>query len=346
MLIPDPETAPIVQDIFHWYVREGMNKSRIMRRLIELDIPCPTAYKRQCGMNYYNPKATVGEPIWTVMGVLSILSNQMYLGHMVQGKQKVKSYKVHSRVNLPEDDWIICRDTHEPLIDQDTFDKAQELMLRDTRTAPDSTRVYPFSGFLRCADCEKAMCRRPSKKNVYYACRTYSTTKLCSSHSIRHDRLEAIVVQAIQTQIDLIDNLADMIDEVNAASIIRMESTRLETALKKKRQELEKAALLRSSLYADWKTGDITRDEYHAMKRQFEQREETLRGELNRLEEEKRVLSRGIVSANPYFDTFRKHRGLTSLDRGIVTDLIQEIRVQEGGGVDIDFTFAAGARVH
>ncbi|MCL2494164.1 MAG: recombinase family protein [Oscillospiraceae bacterium] len=340
-LIPDPETAPIVQDIFHWYVREGMNKSRIMRQLIELDIPCPTAYKRQCGMKYYNPKATVGEPIWTVMGVLSILQNQMYLGHMVQGKQKVKSYKVHTRVNLPEEDWIICRDTHEPLIDQELFEKAQEIMLRDSRTAPDQKRVYPFSGFLRCAECEKAMCRRPSKNNVYYACRTYSTTKLCSSHSIRHDRLEAIVVKAIQTQVDLIDNLADVIDSINAAPVVRVESKRLEIAQKQKRQELEKATLLRSSLYADWKNGDITRDEYHAMKRQFEQREENLRGELDRLEEKSRVVARGVDSANPYFDTFRKHRGLTSLDRGIVADLIQKICVQEGGGVDIDFTFAA-----
>jgi len=76
------------------------------------------------------------------------------------------------------------------------------------------------------------------------------------------------------------------------------------------------------------------------MKRQFEQREEILRGDLLRLEEESRTISQGMDSANPFFDTFRKHRGLTSIDRGIVADLIQEIRIHEGGDVDIDFTFA------
>ncbi len=65
----------------------------------------------------------------------------MYLGHMVQGKQKRKSYKIHMRITMPERDWFIVKNMHEPLIDQETFDKAQELMLRDTRTAPAQHRL-------------------------------------------------------------------------------------------------------------------------------------------------------------------------------------------------------------
>ncbi|MDR2753363.1 MAG: recombinase family protein [Oscillospiraceae bacterium] len=338
--VADPVAAPIVRDIFHWFVREGMSKNGIVKRLIERGIPCPTTYKRQNGMNYQNPMILKVDPLWSARTVSEILSNQMYLGHMVQGKQKVKSYKVHTRVNLPEDEWFIKKDMHEPLVDEDIFCRAQDLMRRDTCTPPHSGQLYPFSGFLRCADCEKSMCRRLSRQNVYYACRTNITTGLCTRHSIRHDRLEAIVLAAIRRQMELIDGLAEMIDEIDAAPVRRTESAQLERAVKTRRAELEKTHTLYDGLYADWKSGNISLEAYQRMKLKYEEKEGTLKRVIARLEEEVHIAAQGITSRNPYFETFRKHRALTELNRGIVTELIGEIRIREGGDADIDFAFA------
>ncbi len=338
--IVDKNTAYIVKDIFHWFVREGMSKNGIVRKLVGMGIPCPAAYKRQLGMKYHNPAIVGTEPLWSARSITAILTNQMYLGHMVQGKQKVKSYKVHTRINTPEREWFIVPDTHEAIIDKETFEKAQALMQRDTRTAPKSPQLYTFSGFLRCADCGKAMGRRTAKNFVYYACRTNTTQGLCSRHSIRNDCLERIVLEALQRQIDLIDDVAQLVDDINNAPAQRTVSRRLTDAIQMRKQELEKISGIRKGLYMDWKNDDITREEYHSMKKEFEDREKYLRQGIANLEDENQNVAQDATVINPYLDNFCKYRNISSLNRGIVAELIKAIHIHEGGDVTIDFNFA------
>lgn len=339
-LIVDHEVADIVRDIFDWFVRDGMSKNGIVKRLIGLGIPCPSAYKRSSGMNYQNPSMAIHAPVWSARSISAILTNQMYLGHMVQGKQKVKSYQVHARVSLPEHEWFIVEHTHEPIIEQDIFDQAQELLHRDTRTAPQSRQLYPFSGFLRCADCGRSMGRRTSKNIVYYACRTHSTTGLCSRHSIRHDKLERAVLETIQTQVALIDDMAQLIDDIHRTSVPCTGSKRLTASIKHKKHALERVSSARTGLYLDWKNGDITREEYHNMKQELEEQEQKLKQELAALTEEHQAIGQGGPSSHPYVDAFCKYHNLSSLDRGMVAQLIKTIDIHEGGGITIQFSFA------
>ena len=339
-LIVDQQTAPVVQDIFHWFVRDGLSKNGIVKKLIGMGIPCPAAYKRQMGMKYHNPAITNSKPSWSARSITAILSNQMYLGHMVQGKQKVKSYKIHTRINTPKNEWYVVKDTHEPIINRETFDKAQELMQRDTRAAPKSGQLYTFSGFLRCADCKKSMGRRTSKNLVYYTCKTNSTTGLCTRHSIRHDKLESIVLETIQKQIALIDDMAELIDDIYRAPAPRTVSKRLSASLKLRKQELEKISGIRTELYVDWKNGDITREEYQRMKKEFEEKEQQLRQDLANLEEESQGAAQGMTSDNPYLNAFCKYKSIGSLNRGIVAEFIKVIYIHEGGEVTIHFNFA------
>ena len=95
---------------------------------------------------------------------------------MAQGRNRVKSYKIHKLEPVPEEQWIVVQNTHEPIIDRETFAKAKDLLKRDTRTAPKQKQLYLFSGFLRCADCGRAMSRIASKDlYVYYQCGTYKS---------------------------------------------------------------------------------------------------------------------------------------------------------------------------
>ncbi|MDR2889867.1 MAG: recombinase family protein [Lachnospiraceae bacterium] len=338
--IVDDHPASIVRDIFSWFVYDGMSKNAIVKKLIGLGIACPSAYKQQKGMNYYHPAIDKHPPLWSARSISTILANQMYLGHMVQGKQKVKSYKVHTRINLPENEWFIVRNTHQPIIDEDLFNQAQALMRRDTRTAPERTQLYPFSGFLRCPDCGKAMGRRTAKNIVYYACVTYTQRGACTRHSIRHDRLEAAVLQAIQKQIALIDGMAQLIDELNDAPVVRTVTKCLDASLKRYTQELEKTSPLRTGLYMDWKNGDITREEYHQLKKEIEEKEHRLKKEIDRLQVESQDYDQGVISNNPYFDAFLKHKNIKSLNRGIIVQLIKTIHIHEGGSLTIAFNFA------
>ena len=339
-LIVDSEAAQIVRDVFHWFVREGMSKVGIVKRLAALGVPSPAAYKRQKGMNYQSPLLK-GEPLWSAQAVAQMLSNRVYIGHMVQGRQKVKSYKVHTRVKVPEEEWFIKENTHEPIIDEAFFAQAQRLLQRDTRTAPNAERLYPFSGFLRCADCGKAMVRRPAKNNrVYYACRTYTTTgSMCTKHSLRHDKLEGVLLAALQVQIDLLDGWAEIIEEINQAPAACTESLQPERLRKQRMQELERVSAIRTGLFMDWKNGDITREEYHNLKQELAEKEARLQQEIIKMEENSSA-SQENTSNEPMLACFCKHKKITELNRGIVAELVKVIHVCEGGGVVAEFNFA------
>lgn len=341
-LVVNPETAPVVQDIFKWYVYEGMNKNAICKKLIAMGVPSPTAYKKQKGMKYHNSQCDSGNVYWSTRTILNMLKNPTYLGHMVQGRHQVKSYKVHTIVPIPEEDWFYVEDTHEPIIDQETFDLAQELLSKDVRTSPKEKTVFLFSGFLRCGDCGRGMTRRTSKGYTYYNCKTYITKSrsLCTSHTIRDELVEQVVFEAVKKQIALCGSLAQIIDEINQAPVVRNQSLRVDKLLKTKEQELHKITNLCDNLYIDWKSGDLTRDEYHRMKAKFEQQAEEIRGTIATLQEEQTFVSNGITSADPYLQTFLRYQNIDHLERGIVVTLIKQINIYEGKRIEVEFNFA------
>jgi len=337
----DEEAAQIVKDIFSWFVNEGYSKMGIVKRLNSMGVPNPTAYKKSKGMKFQTPVSHVNDGLWSSCTISSILSNKTYIGYMVQGRFRIKSYKVHTQINVPEDEWFVVPDTHEPIIDKETFDKAQNLQLRDMRTAPEKREVYLFSGFLRCADCKKAMTRKTSKDRVYYCCRTYrdKSKEKCSRHSIKLEILEKSVLTAIRKQIELVDSLTEMIDEINKAPVVRTQSNRLNHLLKMREQELEKVKSLTDGLYLDWKSGDITRDDYRRMKGKFEEQTEQLQEAVANLREEIQVMANGISTDDPYLTSFLKFQNITTLERGLLVELINTIYVHEGGELTIEFNF-------
>ena len=337
MLIIDEEAAEIVRDIFHWFVDEGMSKSGIAKRLNELGVPNPTTYKHSKGFKYCNPNVYKNDGLWSERTVLNILLNQMYIGNMVQGKQKVISYKVHDRINLNEKDWYVVQNTHEAIIDKETFEKAQKLHKRDTRICPNKRKVYIFFFFLKCADCKKAMTRKSAKNIVYYSCSTYSRKlkTACTKHTIREDVLEKAVLTAIQKQIALVDNLNEIIDEINNAPVIHKKSKH--KLLNEKQKELDKLNSLIDNLYIDWRTNEITKTEYKRIKSKFETKIDKIKNIIANLEKEELSTNENINE--PYLQTFLKHKNIERLERGILVELVNNIYVHKNGGLTIEFNF-------
>ena len=194
-LLVDEEVAPVIRNIFHWYVVDGMSKAGIVRHLNELGILTPTDYKHSKGFNLKTPLRAKNDGMWGISSVCNILSNRMYVGTMVQGKQRMISYKVHKSIATSPEEWFVVENTHEPIISLEIFEKAQSLSKRDTRTAPKKKKLYLFSGFLRCADCGKSMTKKTNRKILsdgtnkeytYYVCSTYAfkSRERCTRHTV------------------------------------------------------------------------------------------------------------------------------------------------------------------
>jgi hypothetical protein len=127
-LVIDEEAAGVVRGIFTLCV-QGRSAARIAGILTEKGIPAPSAYKKEKGLSYENPNSG-GYTRWSVNTVRRILGNKTYLGQLIQGRERKVSYKSKKVVITPEEEWVVVKNSHEPMIDEKTFDMAQRLICR------------------------------------------------------------------------------------------------------------------------------------------------------------------------------------------------------------------------
>ena len=261
---------------------------------------------------------------------------------MVQGRYRMKSYKVHVQEVVPEDEWYIVENTHEAIIDRETFEKVQRLLIRDTRTGPQQKKPYLFSGFLKCADCGKAMTRSKVGNVVYYYCRTYKdqSKTACTKHTIKHDRLEAAVLYAIQQQVYLAVDYTKTIERINRAPLVKSQSKKLMDAIEQKERELAKITRYKQAIYQDWKDGEISHSDYRHMKEDYERQAEALDEVIGKLRAEQAELENGIDTENPFLTAFRQYQNIDKLTRDILIELVDHIKIHEGGYISIVFRFA------
>jgi len=338
-LIPDEETVPIKKELYGWIVYDGLSLNGAAKRLNEMGVPNPAAYKRSLGWDFRHPGITDNDGLWTGSTVRRVLLDHVNLGHMVQGKQRVVSYKVHDRVSVPRDEWIVKENTHEAIFTPEEYDALERVLRRDTRTANGEGAVHLFSGFLRCADCGKALQRKSANGRVYYACRTYTekSKQRCTRHSIRLDTLESCVLESIRAQAALLDGLPGLLDEINQAPATGSQAGRLERLRAEKRRELEKVQRLSDTLYTDWRSGLMDQETWLRRNEKFTTQESQLDFVIANLEEELRRAAQAAVSENGVFDLFLKQKNIQQLDRALLVELIDTICVHEGKGVTVEF---------
>ena len=138
---------------------------------------------------------------------------------MVQGKNRTVSDKIHECKAVPKDSWIVVKNTHEPIIDKETFYKAQSLFNKNIRSSPITKQTDLFSGFVRCADCGAVMSKKTNKLPYgiyrYYRCSTKRKQGKCTNHTIRIDKLEKTVLTYLQTMIDLAVEYDKVMEQVS-----------------------------------------------------------------------------------------------------------------------------------
>lgn len=341
-LLIDEKAAEVVKMIYRLYL-EGKSIIGITKELNRLGIPNPTEYKKRMGLNFNHRSVNPNNTLWCDSTVRRILSNEMYLGNMVQGKNTTVSYKIKQCVSVPKEDWIIVKGTHDPIIDEKTFELVQSLLGNHNRTAPKKTEIELFSGFVKCADCRRAMSKKTNTHSYgtykYYRCVTQKKMDggSCTPHSIRIDKLEHAVLLAIKTMSQCAVDLSNVVDEITK-DIDRTERPSLTNiSVAKLEEDKNKLEQLMLGLYPDWKSGAITQDEYNILKKGIAEKIKALEQEINADAEKKKNEAKKFSEENEFLAHFSKYLHIDSLSRQVLLELVDSILVHDNGAITINF---------
>lgn len=341
-LVVDEEAAEVVRTIFKWFI-DGKSVIGITKNLNALGIPNPSEYKRQKGFNYKHTNKN-NDGLWCDSTVRRMLRNQMYIGNMVQGKNTNLSYKIKKCRAKPKEEWIIVESTHEPIIDKETFEKAQSLFNRNTRTSPKKTEVDLFSGFVKCADCHRAMSKKVNNHAYgvykYYRCVTASkkSKTACSPHSIRIDVLEKTVLSSIQNMIDTAVELEKILDKINKQAV-KNGDTLTKKALDKLKSDRENIKKMSLDLYPDYKANIITLDEYTTLKENMASKIADLNIKIAEYEKTIETEKSTQINQSDFIKKFTQFGKIDKLTRPILCELVDSILVHKNGDITINFKF-------
>lgn len=344
----DEYAAEVVKSIFDWRI-DGLAIAAIAERLNGLGILSPREYKKSIGLNFKGGFSGAAKSLWSSATVKRILNNEIYLGHMVQGKTEKINYKLKRSIEKPKEKWIKVENTHEAIISEDTFQIVQNLMKADGRISPTTDKESFFMGILFCGDCGEQMIRRINRykntKRYYYICSTKNRSEGCTRHSIEEEKLKSIVAEAVKSFATFFleekKNFEKYLDtEINFEMIAKFNSEIIRL-----KQEQEKYDSLCSGLYEDLKTGIVTEEEFERLKKEFG-RKATASAEARAKQETaiKGLLTKSIISAER-LKTMENCIGITELDRHTLCSMVKRIRIYENRRIEIEFYFMDHYRI-
>ena len=265
-LVPDEDTAPVVKRIFS-LCAAGNGPKRIATILTKEQVVNPSnAYYRKTGKSHRGLDTT--RPcLWSSNSVTSILNNEVYLGHSVGLRTTTISYKNKQRVERPESERFVVKNTHEALVTQEQWDIVQEVRQHKKRVPKHMDEPNIFSGLVFCADCGKPLVlhRASTMKQTEYNFKCYTYGKkgktVCTPHHIREFELKAVVLEDLRR----VTHFARMKEKQFAAYIsskntleLRREMNTIQKDLDTMRRRREELSKLFKRLYEDNVLGRVT----------------------------------------------------------------------------------------
>ena len=337
-LIIDEEASAVVKQIFQMYL-SGMGFLTIAKKLTNDRVKSPFEYKVQKGYNYKTPVAKNKYHIWRDTTIQRILTNQMYVGDMVQGTRSVINYRNHKIKPKSKEEWVIVRNTHEAIISREVFDKVQNMLQSNKKDYIKPFRTYVLGGLVKCGDCgavlETALCSSKNLKNKYYfRCPTYMLSKglICSKHTIRNDYLEATVFQIIKKYIELSVDIESILKKIKLNTIqkeCQNQNAKLDFEIKKLKDKM-------SLLYIKFKNNELSENDYIIQK-------ESVLEEIRKIENQIISLSSSIKNDKfphtNFINSLAKYKGMNGLTKEMANELIKEILIFNKNEVEIKLNF-------
>ena len=351
--IIDEPAAKVVRYIFESCLA-GLGPMKIARRLENEEIVCPTEYYYRIGRKATN-KRPDNPYRWDQVTVRHILENRQYTGCAVNFKSTFVSFKVKKTIHLPEEEWQIIPNTQEAIIDEDTFERVQELRKHRRRNSA-TGKSSIFAGLLYCADCGSKLYYCASKSiddgKEFYRCSQYKENRgACTIHFIRDSVLKELVL-------DTIRKVAKYVQEFEPVFLYlfaKQNTLGRETAIRNMKQNIEKSKrrikeldMLIERIYEDNVLGKISDERFYRMSANYEQEQKELLAAVEHDEQKVRKAEQEKVDLKVFLEAIRECTDLKELTPTIVNTLIKRIDVHnsekdENGvkHVPIDIYFTA-----
>ncbi len=341
-LVIDPVAAVIIRRIFDEFAA-GDSGRHIATQLNNENVDSPRAYHyKQLGKCNPNQSESM---TWGSNTIMQLLKNQVYIGHMVQGKRQVASFKTKQRRFIPTDNWIVVEDTHEPIINLDTWNRVQKRIeatglepSNHTIQVNSTNSVNLFSGLIRCADCGAAMAfnRKLYRGNerIIYRCSRYANhgKEQCSTHSITQETLEQVILSDMRHYAQAaIKDEKSLIDRLMSASGRERERERSAKSqeVNKLKKRLETIGKMVRQLFEEKVVGSLPDTMFRNMLADYEQEQKELEAKIRVLDNDIQAAINTERDVLTWMELIKGCLSLESLDRETAYRLIGSISVSE-----------------
>ena len=331
--IIDEEAAETVKRIFQMFV-DGMRMPEIARKLTEEKVETPQLYNLHRGRKIH--RLSEFPEIWSVASVKGILDQIAYAGHTVNFQTTKKSFKNKKQVRLPKDQWVICENTQEPIIDGKTFETVQQ-MRKTKRAYTKFNEPNMFSGLLYCADCgNRLTIQRVAKhRNMdNFTCATYRKKKkgLCSSHRILVSDLERVVQCDLHKVCEyVILHEKEFVDEYLSGSKKETEKfqTRAKAELKRLRDRQDEIGRIIRKLYEDNVNGRITDERFDFLVKSYEDEGQELKRQMQDLKRSLTDSEQDEEKLSKFLNMVKTYSEIRELTPEILNSFVEKIIISE-----------------
>ena len=341
-IVIDKEVEYVVRKIFSMKL-EGYSSYSIAKHLNDNGIPSPMEHKKAKGIRYKTGFSTKAVAKWDTPAVNRILTNEVYIGTLQQGKREKINYKLDKVVSKDKSDWIEIEDNHEAIIDPHDFEIVQKLLKCDIKAKTVGEKADLFSGLLFCKDCNAQMTKKVDKRGktptVYYICSSYNKGQDCSRHSIKQEELQRTVLEMIRHYIQCLgeyESVSEKIKEMEVSYELFQRVDKRQEYTKKSKAKFE---LLKSSLYQDLKEGIIVEEEFYDMREFYTNR--IVESELILEKQSKEIagLYKKSLGNQNFLADINKYQNIGALERGLLVRLVDKIYVSEDKKIEIQFNY-------
>ncbi len=332
--IIDEEAAPVVKLMFELCVA-GYGPSQISKELIRRGIPTPTEHFEAIGVKVAARKSE--QPgFWQQRTVVDILEKPEYLGHTVNFRSHKKSFKCKKKVMHDPSEWVIFENTHEAIIDQETFDIVQRIRNGRRRLTP-MGEMPVLSGMLFCADCGAKLYqvrhRGWTHEQELFVCATYRKIKGgCTSHQIHNVQVEEILLRELRR----ITAFAREREDEFVRMVTQKGEKELNRQLRESSAELAKAEerirqldTIISRLYEDNVSGKVSDERFAKMSASYEAEQKSLESRASELRTFIDGTKEQRLNAESFLGMVRKYSEITELSAEIIRSFVEKIEVQQ-----------------
>ena len=324
-LIVDDEAAAIVREVFSLF-SQGYGKTTIARMLNDRDIPNPTEYKRRQGLNFKLPPSKQST-LWKYFAISDMLTNEVYIGNMVQGKYGSVSYKTKINKPRPKNEWYRVEGTHEPIIERALWDRVQKMITERAKPFKVGT-VGLFSKKARCAYCGYVLRSSKSGGRRFLQCPTRHYSKdSCPGAFISVDNLERMVIDELQRLSHQYLDIETLEREVQVCDNLTEQKKAIEKNIVAYQIKINQYAKGVRDLYLDKVKGIVSESDYIELFQDFTSQKERFETQASDLRKRLAEIEAEMARGNDRRALIKQYVNTKHLTRTMVEIFIDKILV-------------------